>query len=153
MPPNVTTVFMENEADTHQLASSMAATIRPPLLILLMGDVGAGKTSWTRAFIRALAQDPALDVISPTFPLLQIYETQRGAIYHYDLYRLDEDSEQNLDDIRELSWDDARSHGICIVEWPERLPSSLAKADQIIHFYTDNQNPLKRRIEIHHGNE
>ena len=144
---------MENEADTHQLASSMAVTIRAPFLILLTGDVGAGKTSWTRAFIRALAQDPHLDVISPTFPLLQIYETPRGTVYHYDLYRLDEDSEQNLDDIRELSWDDARSHGICIVEWPERLPSSLAKADQIIHFHIDNNNPDKRRIDIHHGNQ
>ena len=149
---NVTTVFTENEADTHKLAQEMAANLHAPSLILLKGDVGAGKTSWARAFIRALMGDNELNVISPTFPLLQIYETPAGAVYHYDLYRLNEDSSRNFDDINELSWDDARAHGICLVEWPERLPASLAKADQIIHFHIDSQNPNKRRIEIYHDN-
>lgn len=150
MPSKVTTVFVENEADTHEFARQMASRLKAPYLILLTGDVGAGKTSWTRALIRALSGNDDLDVISPTFPLLQIYETKQGTVYHYDLYRLPETPEDNLDDIRELSWDDARANGICLVEWPERLPSSLAKADQIIHFHIDTENPNKRRIDITH---
>ena len=150
MPSKVTTVFVENEADMHEFARRMASQLTAPQLILLKGDVGAGKTSWTRALIRALTGNPDLEVISPTYPLLQIYETPQGAVYHYDLYRLPEDAEDNEDDIRELSWDDARATGICLVEWPERLPSSLAKADQIIHFHIDTQNPNKRRIDIEH---
>ncbi len=149
MSSKVTTVFVENEAETNKLAFNMAQLVRSPSLYLLKGDVGTGKTHWTRAFIRALAGNNDIDVISPTFPLLQIYDTAHGPVYHYDLYRLPE-NEDNTDDIYELSWDDARAHGIVIVEWPERLPTHLAKADYILHFHLDSDTTQKRRIDISH---
>ena len=83
--------------------------------ILLEGDLGAGKTAFTRAFLRALTGDPALDVPSPSFTLLQTYDTPRGTVAHFDLWRLDGPGA-----LAELGWDDA-CDGIVLVEWPDRL--------------------------------
>lgn len=100
---------------TRVLAQRAAALARPGDAILLEGDLGAGKTEFARAFLRAITQDPALDVPSPSFTLVQEYETPRGTVTHYDLWRLDGPAA-----LAELGWDDARD-GIVLVEWPDRL--------------------------------
>ena len=102
-------------AATRALAQRAAALARPGDAILLEGDLGAGKTEFARAFLRAISQDPALDVPSPSFTLVQEYETPRGTVTHYDLWRLDGPAA-----LAELGWDDARE-GIVLVEWPDRL--------------------------------
>jgi tRNA threonylcarbamoyladenosine biosynthesis protein TsaE len=102
-------------AATEALAQTLAPLLRPGDAVLLEGPLGAGKTAFARALLRALAGDPALEVPSPSYTLVQTYETAAGAVAHFDLWRLD-----GPPDLAELGWDEARA-GIVLVEWPERL--------------------------------
>jgi tRNA threonylcarbamoyladenosine biosynthesis protein TsaE len=102
-------------AATESLAAAIAAMAQPGDGILLEGPLGAGKTAFARAFLRAAAGDPALEVPSPTFTLVQIYETNIGLVYHYDLWRIDGPAA-----LTELDWEDAID-AIVLVEWPDRL--------------------------------
>ncbi len=102
-------------AATEALAAALAARVRPGDAILLEGDLGAGKTAFARAFLRALTNDPTLDVPSPTFTLVQTYDTPQGPVHHYDLWRL-----TGCGAMTELGWDDALED-IVLVEWPDRL--------------------------------
>ncbi len=100
---------------TQALAARLAAMARPGDCILLEGPLGAGKTAFARAFLRAAAGDPALEVPSPSFTLVQIYETRLGLVFHYDLWRIDGSAS-----LTELDWEDALD-AIVLVEWPDRL--------------------------------
>jgi len=107
-------IELPDEAATRHLAEDLAAILRPGDLLLLSGEIGAGKSTLARALIRAMADDPALDVPSPTFTLVQAYAL-RVPIAHVDLYRLAEDA-----GIEELGLDEAVETGAALVEWPER---------------------------------
>jgi tRNA threonylcarbamoyladenosine biosynthesis protein TsaE len=100
---------------TQALAAQVAALVQAGDAILLEGELGAGKTAFARAFLRAAARDPALEVPSPTFTLVQDYATPSGMVHHFDLWRLDGPS-----GMTELSWDEA-SDDVVLVEWPDRL--------------------------------
>jgi tRNA threonylcarbamoyladenosine biosynthesis protein TsaE len=102
-------------AATERFAAEIAAVARPGDAILLSGPLGAGKTAFARAFLRAAAADPKLEVPSPSFTLVQAYETRLGAVHHFDLWRLD-----GPQALAELGWEDARDD-IVLVEWPDRL--------------------------------
>ncbi len=109
-------IRLENLAATEALAARLAARARPGDVILLEGPLGAGKSALARALLRAAAGDPALEVPSPTFTLVQSYALPGGiAAHHFDLYRLDGPS-----GLVELGWDEARE-GVVLVEWPDRL--------------------------------
>jgi len=109
-------LYLKDESETRDLGERLAAIARPGDVLLLEGQLGAGKSSLARAFIRALMRDPRLPVPSPTFTLVQGYETPEGAeIWHYDLWRLDGPGA-----LEELGWDEALG-GIVLVEWPDRL--------------------------------
>lgn len=106
-----------SEKETADFAARVAATLAPGTVLLLSGPLGAGKSVFARALIRALACDPALEVPSPTFTLVQTYDTPAGPIWHFDLYRL-----ESPEEIFEIGWDEALSAGgIILAEWPERL--------------------------------
>ncbi len=100
---------------TGRLAARLAVEVRPGSVVLLEGPLGAGKTAFSRALLRALTGDPALDVPSPTFTLVQSYDTPRGPVHHLDLWRLT--GPEALD---ELGWDELL-RDIVLVEWPDRL--------------------------------
>lgn len=106
------------------LAQAVAARLAPGDLILLEGDLGAGKTHFARALIRALAGDPALTVPSPTFSLVQAYEA-RVPVWHADLYRIG-----GPEEVDELGLDEGLRGGAVLIEWPDRaegrLPPSTA---------------------------
>jgi tRNA threonylcarbamoyladenosine biosynthesis protein TsaE len=102
-------------AATEALGRRLASLARPGDCILLDGPLGAGKTALARAFLRAAAGDPLLEVPSPSFTLVQAYDTQIGPVFHYDLWRLD-----GPNSLLELNWEDALD-GVALVEWPERL--------------------------------
>jgi tRNA threonylcarbamoyladenosine biosynthesis protein TsaE len=98
-----------------QLAARIARHLRPGEAVLLDGALGAGKTALARAIIRTLCGDPALFVPSPSYTLVQRYDTPAGTVHHFDLWRLGDPAS-----ILELGWDEAVAD-IVMVEWPDRL--------------------------------
>lgn len=109
---------LADEAAMRLVASRMAEAFQPGDLILLKGDLGAGKSTFARTAIRALADDAALEVPSPTYTIIQAYETRKGTIVHADLYRV-----SGEDEIEALGWDETTEGTIVMVEWPDRLGS------------------------------
>jgi hypothetical protein len=113
--------LLPDEAATQRLATRLAPYVASGGgLVTLVGELGAGKTAFARALIRALTGDPNEEVPSPTFTLVQSYDTPQGLVTHFDLYRIT-DAEERI----ELGWDDAVANGIVLVEWPERLGTFL----------------------------
>jgi len=118
------TLHLPDAAATEALAARLAARARRGDSLLLEGPLGAGKSTFARAFLRAASGDPALEVPSPTFTLVQGYDLPAGPAHHFDLWRLD-----GPGDLAELGWDEARE-GIVLVEWPDRL-GALRPADAL----------------------
>ncbi len=115
----IVVVNLPGEAATKALAQRLAASAARGDVIALRGDLGAGKTTFARAFIRArLGHDE--DVPSPTFTLVQLYEALGAAIWHFDLYRL-----AAPEDAWELGIEEAFASGISLIEWPDRLAENL----------------------------
>ena len=113
---------LPNEQATEALGATLAQRLKPGDVVGLKGDLGAGKTTLARAIIRAAAADPDLIVPSPTFTLVEVYDTPRGSFWHFDLYRLDDPQQ-----VYELGWEEARAEGIVLLEWPDRLGPLLPK--------------------------
>ncbi|MCJ9428313.1 tRNA (adenosine(37)-N6)-threonylcarbamoyltransferase complex ATPase subunit type 1 TsaE [Kordiimonas marina] len=108
-----------DEQATAALAARLAARLQAGDLVALTGDLGAGKSTFARAFIRARLADDMAEVPSPTFTLVQTYDDPEGGeIWHADLYRLTEPEEAY-----ELGLDEAREDAICLIEWPDRMPA------------------------------
>ncbi len=122
--------FLGDEAATMRLGEDLAMALRPGDVLALRGDLGAGKSTLARALIRALADDTALEVPSPTFTLVQSYDT-RVPVHHFDLYRL-----SSSDELEELGFPDVLKNGAALIEWPERaddrLPDSTI-AVELVH--------------------
>ena len=114
--------LLANDAATAALGAELAATLQPGDLVILQGDLGAGKTALARAIIRSLADDPKLDVPSPTFALVQPYDTTKGPVLHADLYRLGDPRE--VDELGLLD----NPGAVVLVEWAERSPEIAAAA-------------------------
>ncbi len=114
------TVTVADEAGTVRLAEDVAAVLRSGDVLALSGDLGMGKSAFARALIRALADDPGLEVPSPTFTLVQPYESGRVPVAHFDLYRLGDPGE-----LLEIGLDDAVRTGAALVEWPDRADGRL----------------------------
>jgi tRNA threonylcarbamoyladenosine biosynthesis protein TsaE len=117
-------IELPNLAATEALAAAVAALAREGDAILLEGELGAGKSVFARAFLRAASGDPALEVPSPTFTLVQSYDTRIGTVHHFDLWRLN-----GPGGLAELGWEEAGA-GIVLVEWPDRL-GALGPADAL----------------------
>ena len=113
---------LASETQTSALAAALAARARIGAIIALQGDLGAGKTAFARAFVRALT-GPEEDVPSPTFTLVQLYDAPAFTIYHFDLYRL-----EDPDEVLELGIDDAFAGGVSLIEWPDRAGGYLPPA-------------------------
>lgn len=113
---------LKDEAATIELGEDLALALKAGDCLALSGDLGTGKSTLARAFLRAMADDDALEVPSPTFTLVQSYEL-RIPVAHFDLYRLADVSE-----LDELGFDEALSDGICLVEWPENALAALPKS-------------------------
>lgn len=110
---------------TRGLAGEVAALARPGDVIALGGGLGCGKTTFSRAFIRALAVlhgegDPDEEVPSPTFTLVQIYPRRPAPVWHFDLYRVEKPEEAY-----ELGIEEAFENAISLVEWPQKLGGLL----------------------------
>ena len=113
-----------NLSATQALAKALAPALNPGDCLLLSGDLGAGKSAFSRALIQSIA-GAAVDVPSPTYTLVQGYDLPTLRVFHYDLYRIGEPEE-----VYELDWQEARHTGLCLVEWPSRL-EHLAPSDAL----------------------
>jgi tRNA threonylcarbamoyladenosine biosynthesis protein TsaE len=130
----------KNISQTEAMATALAKQCKAGDSILLEGGVGAGKTSFARAFIQAISPVQE-DIVSPTFTLLQTYPLYNGELLsHFDLYRLEHESE-----LQEIGLDDALCAGITLIEWPEiansHLPDSALNV-AISGTHTENERIL-----------
>jgi tRNA threonylcarbamoyladenosine biosynthesis protein TsaE len=110
-------IHLADAEATASLASVLAQNVQSGDTVLLLGEVGAGKTHFARSFIKSLLTVDE-DVPSPTFTLVQTYDTAVGEVWHSDLYRLSAEQE-----IEELGLFDAMAEAVCLIEWPDRLGS------------------------------
>ena len=115
---------LDSEAATTALGRALAARLRAGDLILLRGDLGAGKTALARAIVQSHLAEHGIeeDVPSPTFTLVQTYESPELLIAHVDLYRIEDVSE-----LRELGLGEIADEGVVIVEWPERAEAGIRR--------------------------
>lgn len=125
---------------TAGFATALGRVLLPGDTLLLEGGIGAGKTHFARALIQSVMTDPE-DVPSPTFTLVQTYDTPRGEVWHSDLYRLTDASE-----VLELGLDDAMGTAICLIEWPDRLgPDQPGDA---LHLGFEPRTDQARRLSL-----
>lgn len=140
----IVTIELAGLPATHELAARLARIAKVGDVIALSGDLGAGKTEFARAFIRALADDDE-DVPSPTFTLVQTYEGDSAEIWHFDLYRLD-----SPDQAFELGIEDAFHEGISLIEWPDRLGPYLPRNRLEVHLtVTKGKNHRQAELTPH----
>jgi N-acetylmuramate 1-kinase len=137
-------VALADEHATRRLAGNVATVLTPGDMVTLSGDLGSGKTTFARALIRHLAADERLEVPSPTFTLVQVYDLPGYAVVHADLYRVDEP-----DELTEIGFSDLARNAIVLVEWPDRA-IGLVPPDRLdVEFVLDSdRGPTYRTARI-----
>ena len=124
---------LDHEADTARLGAAIAGELRRHEAVCLSGPLGAGKSTLARGLIQALA-GAAIEVPSPTFTLVQTYETPALALAHFDLYRL-----AKPEDVVELGLDEALDEGAAVIDWPERLGHHLPPDRLDVELHIDGE--------------
>jgi tRNA threonylcarbamoyladenosine biosynthesis protein TsaE len=128
-----------SEAETTSRGRDLAATLGPGAVLLLLGDLGAGKTAFTRGLAEGLGIDPD-EVSSPTFTLVQEYRGGRVPLVHVDLYRLNDPRE-----IDDLGLEELGSEAVLVIEWAEKLPNA---PDNAIRVGLEHRSDNERRLTI-----
>jgi tRNA threonylcarbamoyladenosine biosynthesis protein TsaE len=128
-----------SEQETAAVAETLAAALGPGSVVLLAGDLGAGKTAFVRGMAAGLGIDPG-EVSSPTFTLVHEYRGGRLVLYHVDLYRLDRAATEDLG-LEEMGVGD----GVLAIEWPDRLTHQLPDATAVTIAIVDETT---RRISV-----
>ena len=108
------------QEDTECLARELSQITKQGDVWALFGTLGVGKSVWSRAFVQYLTS--VIEVPSPTFTLVQVYEAPNFEIYHYDLYRL-----KSAEEIWELNIEEAMHENVCLIEWPEKMGAYLPR--------------------------
>lgn len=140
MAHNTLKIEVQSASETETLGRLLAQNLQPGDTVLLNGSVGAGKTHFARALIKALLVADE-DIPSPTFTLVQTYDTRIAEVWHADLYRLSEEQE-----IEELGLSDAMIDAVCLIEWPDRL-GSYEPDDALNVSISTSASPEQRSIE------
>lgn len=117
--PNTRTVTTHSEEETFRLAENLASGFSGREIVLLVGELGAGKTVFAKGIASGAGVRNIHQVCSPSFTLVNIYEGKHR-VFHIDLYRLEREAE-----IMDLGWEDYLGEGVVIVEWAEKLPFRL----------------------------
>jgi len=129
--------------DMDGIAAALGDFVQQGDVILLEGDLGAGKTEFARIFLRHLAGDDDLAVPSPTFTLVQQYDTPKGEVWHFDLYRLEDSLE-----VEEIGWNEALTRGISLIEWPDRLGPYLPADRLCLRFDFSDKGEDFRNVSV-----
>ena len=128
--------------ETEALGEKLAAALQPGDVIAYYGDLGAGKTAFTRGLARGLGID--VPVTSPTYTIVNEYLQGRMPLFHFDMYRL-----ESADDLFDIGWEDYLERGgVCAVEWSENVEEALEGA---IRVHISRLNDTDRRITIEGG--
>jgi tRNA threonylcarbamoyladenosine biosynthesis protein TsaE len=114
---------VKDELAMMSLAERLAKACEKGVIIFLYGPLGAGKTTFSRGFLRGLGY--AGKVKSPTYTLVEPYETKKGSLFHFDFYRIREPQELEFMGIQDYFF----SQAMCLIEWPEMAKSLLPQAD------------------------
>jgi tRNA threonylcarbamoyladenosine biosynthesis protein TsaE len=114
-------ITLNSKEEMAAFAREIAAQARAGDVIGLKGTLGAGKSFFAKNFVNFLSEKP-LEVLSPTFNLVYSYETKKGEIFHFDLYRL-----KSAEELENIGFFDALKNGICLIEWPEIAADFLKK--------------------------
>ncbi|MYB88749.1 MAG: tRNA (adenosine(37)-N6)-threonylcarbamoyltransferase complex ATPase subunit type 1 TsaE [Proteobacteria bacterium] len=122
-------MYLENDTSTLEFGASLAHLSHPPLVIYLRGDLGTGKTTFARGFIRALGHSGR--VKSPTFSLQESYVLEQATLFHFDLYRIQDPGELEFIGMRDAA---GEADTICLIEWPERGTGEIPEADVELAF-------------------
>ena len=131
-----------NEAETEALGARLAAALSPGAVVAYRGDLGAGKTAFTRGLARGLGY--AGRVTSPTFTIVNEYEGGRLPLFHFDMYRL-----ESADDLFDIGWEDYLDRGgVCAVEWSEQGPEALPPETVFVTLARRDEDPSWRTITI-----
>ncbi|MBS91898.1 MAG: tRNA (adenosine(37)-N6)-threonylcarbamoyltransferase complex ATPase subunit type 1 TsaE [Rickettsiales bacterium] len=134
-------IVLNNIDETRIFARNISKFLKSPMIICLYGEVGTGKTTFCRFLINSLSKKK-IKVLSPTFPILQVYNLEKLKIWHYDFYRL-----KNKDEILSLDFDIATNDCV-LIEWPQLLEDLIPK-DRIDINFLDGKCLISRNIKIH----
>lgn len=134
--------MIKSEAEMADLAQKIAQEIKPHSVICLTGTLGAGKSFFARHFINAL-QEKKDEVPSPTFSLVNAYDSSKGEIFHFDLYRL-----KNADELENIGFFDAIRNAICLIEWPQIAQNYLKNTIDITITLTPTLTQNAREVRI-----
>ena len=134
-----------NVAQTDSLARAFSKVVKPPMIILLNGDLGSGKTTFVKSLVKYLGSND--EVTSPTFTLLNTYNGN-FPIYHFDMYRLSSMEEALAVGFEEY-FDKSKLDGVCLVEWAENVEGLISEVDFVITI--DKINDRLRKITIRQG--
>ncbi|MEK0446712.1 MAG: tRNA ((37)-N6)-threonylcarbamoyltransferase complex ATPase subunit type 1 TsaE [Verrucomicrobiota bacterium] len=123
------TIISKNPEETVEAGACFAQTLRMGDVVALCGDLGAGKTHFTKGILRGLGGDPA-EVSSPTFTLVHEYRAGRLPVFHMDLYRLESEGE-----LRGMGWEDLlQERGVLLVEWAHKFEAAMPKGTRFVRF-------------------
>ena len=125
------TITLKNVSETRRHARKIAAHIKAPSLFVLSGDLGAGKTEWVRAFIKAYLKNDKLIVTSPTYSLINSYEKGAKKVVHMDLYRVRDSGDLESTGITDVLGE----KNILCAEWGEIIPTQWVENRTVYHFH------------------
>ena len=131
-----------NEAETEALGARLAAVLTPGAVVAYRGDLGTGKTAFTRGLARGLGYTGR--VTSPTFTIVNEYEGGRLPLFHFDMYRL-----ADADELFDIGWEDYLDRGgVCAVEWSEQVSEALPEGSILVALSRRREDPAWRAITI-----
>lgn len=137
------TFYTNSPEQTEAIGQKMAAFLRPGDVIAFYGDLGAGKTAFTRGLAGGLEISDR--ITSPTYTIVNEYPDGRLPLFHFDMYRL-----HDADDLFDIGWEDYLARGgVCAVEWSENVEEALSGAIRVKITRADGEN--ERKIEIDGG--
>lgn len=135
------TYISKNETDTIQFAKKFAETLSKKDIIVLNGELGAGKTKFTQGILEYFGL--ADEISSPTFTIVNEYQNEKITIFHFDVYRL-----KGADDFFDIGGEEYFEKGLCIIEWGDIIKSLLPPDTIFIKFEKDKINENYRKISI-----
>ena len=134
-------IITYSEEETKKIANKIASEINGEKVIVLNGELGAGKTKFTEGFLSYFGLEN--EISSPTFTIVNEYKNENATIFHFDVYRL-----EDIDEFYAIGGEEYFSKGICIIEWGDIIKEALPEHYTTITICKDDANTEKRILKI-----